>query len=137
MHPLGQRRVYALRREPLRELRDWLDPFERDHPSEGALVDYERAIEAERARAARAARGAPARTLAFERDLPAPAASVWRAWTSADAVRHWWSPDHFTVADCEVDPVVGGRLRIVLAEGDGTPLPAAGPVPVADGPRAR
>ena len=51
---------------------------------------------------------------------------MWRAWTSADAVRHWWSPDHFTVADCEVDPVVGGKLRIVLAEGDGTRYAASG-----------
>jgi len=41
-------------------------------------------------------------------------------------VRRWWSPEHFEVADCEVDAVVGGRLRIVLAEGDGTRHEAAG-----------
>jgi uncharacterized protein YndB with AHSA1/START domain len=41
-------------------------------------------------------------------------------------VRRWWSPEHFNVADCEVDPVPGGRLRIVLVEGDGTRHEAAG-----------
>jgi uncharacterized protein YndB with AHSA1/START domain len=41
-------------------------------------------------------------------------------------VRRWWSPEHFDVADCEVDPVPGGRLRIVLIEGDGTRHEAAG-----------
>src|SRR5215217_8656254 len=47
MHPLGQRRIYALHREPLRELRRWLEPFEIDHPSEDVLEQYRRAIEAE------------------------------------------------------------------------------------------
>jgi uncharacterized protein YndB with AHSA1/START domain len=41
-------------------------------------------------------------------------------------VRRWWSPEHFDVADCEIDPVPGGRLRIVLIEGDGTRHQAAG-----------
>src|SRR4051812_40346415 len=44
MHPLGQRRIYALRREPLRELRAWLERLDADHPSEDALVAYQRAI---------------------------------------------------------------------------------------------
>src|SRR4051812_8761530 len=52
MHPLGQRRIYALRREPLRELRAHLEAFDGDHPSEDALAQYARAIEAERARPA-------------------------------------------------------------------------------------
>jgi uncharacterized protein YndB with AHSA1/START domain len=41
-------------------------------------------------------------------------------------VRRWWSPEHFDVADCEVDAVPGGRLRIVLIEGEGTRHEAAG-----------
>jgi uncharacterized protein YndB with AHSA1/START domain len=51
---------------------------------------------------------------------------VWRAWTTAAGVRRWWSPEHFDVAECEVDAVPGGRLRIVLSEGDGTRHEAAG-----------
>src|SRR5205809_130135 len=50
MHPLGQRRIYALRREPLRELRAWLEAFDVRLPSEDVLEQYGAAIDAERAR---------------------------------------------------------------------------------------
>jgi uncharacterized protein YndB with AHSA1/START domain/DNA-binding transcriptional ArsR family regulator len=117
LHPLGTRRIYALRREPLRTLRRWLEPFERAEPDEAVLERYRRAIEVE----AGDAMSAPApRTLTFAREVAAAPALVWDAWTSADAVRHWWAPRHFAVADCTVDATPGGALRIVLAEGDGT-----------------
>jgi uncharacterized protein YndB with AHSA1/START domain/DNA-binding transcriptional ArsR family regulator len=122
MHPLGQRRIYALQREPLRELRRWLERFEIDHPSEDVLEQYRRALEAEQQHPDRKA----PRTLAFERVLPAQPAAVWRSWTSAGAVRRWWSPRHFTVADGEVAPVPGGPLRIVLEEADGNRHVATG-----------
>jgi uncharacterized protein YndB with AHSA1/START domain/DNA-binding transcriptional ArsR family regulator len=117
LHPLGTRRIYALRREPLRELRAWLAPYERDEPDEDVLERYRRAIEVET--------GAP-RTMAFTREVAAPVAMVWDAWTTADAIRRWWAPRHFEVVDCEVQPAVDGALRIVLAEGDGTRHEATG-----------
>lgn len=70
--------------------------------------------------------GCRARCFRLERVLPATPSRLWRAWTTAAAVRGWWSPEHFEVADCEVDAVPGGRLRIVLSEGDGTRHEAAG-----------
>jgi uncharacterized protein YndB with AHSA1/START domain/DNA-binding transcriptional ArsR family regulator len=124
VHPLGRRRIYALRRERLRELRDWLSGFEATHPSENALVEYRAAIEAEQARSEQQRRSP--RTFRFERELPAAPSRVWRAWTTAADVRRWWSPEHFGVADCELDAIPGGRLRIVLIEGDGTRHEAAG-----------
>jgi uncharacterized protein YndB with AHSA1/START domain/DNA-binding transcriptional ArsR family regulator len=124
VHPLGRRRICGLRRERLRELRDWLSGLEAAHPSENVLVQYRAAIEAEQALSERQRR--TPRTFRFERELPAPPSRVWRAWTSAAAVRRWWSPEHFEVADCEVDAVPGGRLRIVLIEGDGTRHEASG-----------
>jgi uncharacterized protein YndB with AHSA1/START domain/DNA-binding MarR family transcriptional regulator len=124
MHPLGRRRIYALRRERLRELVGWLSRFDVEHPSEDVLIRYQAAIEAEQALGGRHRR-AP-RTFEFERDLPATPSRVWRAWTTAAAVRRWWSPEHFEVADCEVDAVPGGRLRIVMSEGDGTRHEAVG-----------
>lgn len=124
VHPLGRRRIYALRRERLRELRDWLDRFEAARPSENALVQYHAALEAEQALSEQQ-RSTP-RTFQFERELPAPPPRAWRAWTTAVSVRRWWSPEHFTVAECEVNAVPGGQLRIVLAEGDGTRHEAAG-----------
>src|SRR2546428_8446434 len=39
-HPLGQRRIYALRREPLRQLRVRLPTLQTDHPSEAVLDPY-------------------------------------------------------------------------------------------------
>jgi uncharacterized protein YndB with AHSA1/START domain/DNA-binding transcriptional ArsR family regulator len=124
MHPLGRRRIYSLRRGELRELADWLAGFDVDHPSEDVLVAYRTAIEAEQA-LNESQRRAP-RTFEFVRDLRAPPSQVWRAWTTAALVSRWWSPEHFEVADCEVDAVPGGRLRIVMAEGDGTQHEAAG-----------
>jgi uncharacterized protein YndB with AHSA1/START domain len=124
VHPLGRRRIYALRRERLRELRDWLSGFETNHPSENVLVQYRAAIDAEQALSEQQRR--TPRTFQFQRELPAPPSRVWRAWTTAAALRRWWSPEHFDIADCEVDAVPGGRLRIVLIEGDGTRHEAAG-----------
>src|SRR5439155_17070039 len=99
--PLGQRRIYALQRGRVRELGRWLAKFEVDHPSEDALQQYRVAIEAERVLAELGRSGTP-RRLAFERELPAPASRVWRAWTSGDEVRLLWAPAHFTVVECTV-----------------------------------
>jgi DNA-binding transcriptional ArsR family regulator len=84
VHPLGRRRIYALRRERLRELRDWLSGFEPTHPSEGVLVQYRAAIEAEQALSDQQRR--TPRTFQFERELPAPPSRVWQAWTTATIV---------------------------------------------------
>jgi uncharacterized protein YndB with AHSA1/START domain len=51
--------------------------------------------------------------LLFERSYAAPVDAVWGAWTEADRLRAWWGPDKTTVADCEVDLRLGGRLYIV------------------------
>jgi uncharacterized protein YndB with AHSA1/START domain/DNA-binding transcriptional ArsR family regulator len=124
VHPLGRRRICALRRERLLELRDWLSGFAANHPSENVLVEYRAAIEAEQALSERQRR--TARRFQFERELPASRSRIWQAWTTAAGARTWWSPEHFEVADCEVDAIPGGRLRIVLIEGDGTRHEAAG-----------
>lgn len=124
MHPLGRQRIYALRREQLRALAEWLVGFGVGHPSEDVLVRYRAAIEAEQA-LSEPERRAP-RTFELQRELSAPPSQVWPAWTTAAVVHRWWSPQHFEVADCEVDAVPGGRLRIVMAEGDGTLHEAAG-----------
>ncbi len=126
MYPLGQRRIYALRREPLGTLRDWLDAITSARPSELARVEYQTAVERETALAERDPRWAVGRTLRFVRDLPAPVGDVWSSWTTASGVAEWWAPDHFIVAEAEVDPVPGGRLRIVMQEGGGARYDSAG-----------
>jgi uncharacterized protein YndB with AHSA1/START domain len=135
VHPLGQRRIYALERKQLRALRAWLDGFDADHPSEDVLEQYRRAIEAEHAQAVRDPGWAERRVLSLSRSLPTSASVLWRYWTSAQLVREWWAPEHFTVADCELDAVAGGRLRIVMQEADGSRHTASGRFLSLDAPR--
>jgi uncharacterized protein YndB with AHSA1/START domain len=116
-HPLGRRRIYALRRQPLRDLRDWFARFEPDHPSERVLEEYARAVALERGYD---------RTVRLTRTIAAPRAGLWEAWTTEALIRRWWHPEHFTVAECQADAVPGGALRIVLREGDGARHTAAG-----------
>jgi uncharacterized protein YndB with AHSA1/START domain/DNA-binding transcriptional ArsR family regulator len=136
VYPLGQRRIYALERSPLRELRAWLQRFEADRSSEEVLEHYRAAIKAEQAQAAQDAGWAKGRRIRLRRNLHAPPAKVWRYWTSAELVRRWWSPQRFRVADCEVDAVPGGRLTIVLEEGDGARHIATGHFVTLDRPAA-
>jgi uncharacterized protein YndB with AHSA1/START domain/DNA-binding transcriptional ArsR family regulator len=136
MHPLGQRRIYALDRRPLRELAGWLDAFHDEHPSEAALDRYRASVQAEQSRAKADAGWAAGRTVRLRRTLAARPSVVWRHWTSADLIRRWWSPEHFTVVDAEAYPVPGGLLRIVMAEGDGTRHEAVGRYVATAAPRA-
>jgi uncharacterized protein YndB with AHSA1/START domain len=136
VHPLGQRRIYALERKQLRALRAWLDGFDADHPSEDVLEQYRRAIEAEHAQAVRDPGWAEGRVLSLSRSLPTSASVLWRYWTSAQLVREWWAPEHFMVVECELDAVAGGRLRIVMQEPDGSRHTASGRFLSLDAPRA-
>jgi uncharacterized protein YndB with AHSA1/START domain/DNA-binding MarR family transcriptional regulator len=126
VYPLGQRRIYALERAPFRELTAWSKGLESDRSSEAVLEQYRAAIEAERVHAEQDPAWAKGRRVRLRRDLHASPAKVWRYWTSAELVRRWWSPERFRVADCEVEAVPGGRLSIVLEEGDGTRHTAIG-----------
>lgn len=56
--------------------------------------------------------------LHLERSYDAPIDAVWRAWTEADQLRAWWGPEKTTIAECEVDLRVGGRLHIVTVAGE-------------------
>jgi uncharacterized protein YndB with AHSA1/START domain/DNA-binding transcriptional ArsR family regulator len=126
MVPLGQRRIYALRREPFRELRQWLDMLGTAPPAEHMLERYVSAIATERAQAARDPGWATGRRIRLQRQLPAPVGDVWAHWTSAALVRQWWSSERFDVAECKIDPVPGGRLEITMRAADGVRYPSRG-----------
>jgi uncharacterized protein YndB with AHSA1/START domain/DNA-binding transcriptional ArsR family regulator len=135
VHPLGQRRVCALERTRLRELRDWLDGLARDEPRQAVLEQYRRAVDAETAAAAADPAWAEGRVLRFTRSLPAPPETVWSHWTTP-ALLGWWAPDGFAVADAAIEPHAGGAARLVLVEGDGATHTATGRVTAAAAPRA-
>jgi uncharacterized protein YndB with AHSA1/START domain len=136
MQPLGRRRIYALRRARLGELRAWLERFEHAGASDAALDEYARVVAAEQRAAAADPAWAEGRVVRVARTIAAPPAAVWDQWTRAEHVRRWWAPEHFSVAECEVDAVKGGRLRIVIAEGDGTRHEASGRFTSVRRPRA-
>lgn len=120
VHPLAQRRIYALRREPLRALGAWLDELQGDHPSEAVLEQYVAAVVREQRRSETDPAWPAGRTVRLRRTLSAPSATIWSYWTSSERIQQWWSPEHFDVVEAVADPVPGGGLRIVMAEGDGT-----------------
>jgi uncharacterized protein YndB with AHSA1/START domain/DNA-binding transcriptional ArsR family regulator len=134
VHPLGQRRVCALDPAGFARLRDWLDELAAGTPEHAVLEEYREAIEREQRAAAADPAWAEGRALRLIRTLPAAPEAVWAHWTTPDLMRTWWAPDHFTVADCAIDPRPGGAVRLVMAEGDGTQHAAAGHVLAATPP---
>jgi uncharacterized protein YndB with AHSA1/START domain len=110
----------------LRELRRWLDALDTAHPEEHMLERYVTAIASERAQAASDPGWAIGRRIRLQRQLPAPVSEVWTHWTSPALVRQWWSPEHFDVAECDIDPAPGGRLEITMRAPDGGRYPIRG-----------
>jgi uncharacterized protein YndB with AHSA1/START domain len=54
------------------------------------------------------------------RELDAPRDLVFRAWTTPDLVRRWWSGGRGTVTSIEIDLRPGGTWRYVLQADDGS-----------------
>jgi uncharacterized protein YndB with AHSA1/START domain len=52
------------------------------------------------------------------RELGSPPALVYRAWTTPDLVKRWWSGGHGPVTVADIDLRVGGAWRFVIS-GDG------------------
>ena len=48
------------------------------------------------------------------RDFDAPRQLVYRAWTTPELIRRWWSGDRGEVTSAEVDLRVGGGWRYVM-----------------------
>jgi uncharacterized protein YndB with AHSA1/START domain len=66
-----------------------------------------------------AAANARTRELTLTRIFDAPRDLVFRAWTDPLMLAQWWGPRMFTAPLCEVDPRVGGEIKIVMRGPDG------------------
>jgi len=53
------------------------------------------------------------------REFNAPRRLVWRAYTTPDLIKRWWSGDRGTVSSAEVDLRVGGAWRYVMVANGG------------------
>lgn len=47
-------------------------------------------------------------TVTFERELPAPAADVWRSWTRVEDLEAWWGPETWSTTVYALDVRPGG-----------------------------
>jgi uncharacterized protein YndB with AHSA1/START domain len=77
---------------------------------------------------ATAARAAPfaERELIITRVFNAPRELVFKAWTDPKQLAEWWGPKSFTNPVCEVDPKLGGALKIVMRAPGGGEYPMKG-----------
>ncbi len=66
------------------------------------------------------------RTLALERTFNAPLNLVWKAWTQAEHIRHWWAPGGMEIEVTENDFSVGGKWKYVMPMPDGNEFVSEG-----------
>ena len=69
------------------------------------------------------------RETVVKRTFDAPAALVYKAWTTPELLMRWWAPKSFgiTFISCEVDARTGGSYRFVFAPpGSDQPMPFFG-----------
>ncbi|MGH3703091.1 MAG: metalloregulator ArsR/SmtB family transcription factor [Agromyces sp.] len=109
----GQRRIYALRSEPLRELSAVLAELANvadrvDGPRE-TFDRYGRSLETER-RSAQDVGWADGRTFTFARSLTASPGRVWRHLTDEAALADWWTPEGLRTSRLVFPARTGARI---------------------------
>jgi uncharacterized protein YndB with AHSA1/START domain len=52
--------------------------------------------------------------LVITRTFDAPRQLVFRLWTQAEHLAHWWGPEGFTMPSCEIDLRAGGAYRFQM-----------------------
>ncbi|GAA2927947.1 MULTISPECIES: metalloregulator ArsR/SmtB family transcription factor [Streptomycetaceae] len=109
----GQRRVYALRSAPLRDLAAALDRLaDTADRAGGPRATYDRyglALQAERLSAAEPG-WADGRSFTFLRSLAGRPELVWRHLTDASLLARWWTPDDLRVSELVFEARPGGRI---------------------------
>jgi uncharacterized protein YndB with AHSA1/START domain len=61
----------------------------------------------------------PALDLVLEREVDVPPELVWKAWTTPDLLKQWFTPKPWTTPQCEIDLRPGGLFRTVMRSPDG------------------
>ncbi|MEV0584327.1 metalloregulator ArsR/SmtB family transcription factor [Nonomuraea sp. NPDC050310] len=122
----GQRRIYALQAEPLRELAAELNRLaELAEQARQTFDRYGLNLDAERLAAAEPG-WADQRSFRFRRSLAGPPELVWRHLTDAGLLARWWTPDDLRVSELVFEALPGGR--IVHEYRDAEDLDGADPV---------
>lgn len=61
----------------------------------------------------------PRLDLVLERVIDAPRELLWRAWTTPEHVKQWFTPKPWMITDCEIDLRPGGLFRTRMQSPDG------------------
>jgi uncharacterized protein YndB with AHSA1/START domain len=68
----------------------------------------------------------PKLDLLFERIVDVSRESIWTAWTTAEQLKKWFTPEPWETVDCEIDLRPGGSFRTVMRSPEGQQLVNAG-----------
>ena len=68
----------------------------------------------------------PKLDLVLERELDVPVELVWRAWTTAEHLRHWFVPKPWTITACDLDVRPGGAMHFTIRSPEGQEFPNSG-----------
>lgn len=63
------------------------------------------------------------RTMVIEREIAAPVARLWAAWTDPESLPKWWGPDGFSCRTTRIDLREGGEWVFDMIAPDGTVFP--------------
>jgi uncharacterized protein YndB with AHSA1/START domain/DNA-binding transcriptional ArsR family regulator len=122
-----QRRIYALRPGPLRELADTLGRLADTADQTGETYDrYGLTLKAERL-AAEEPGWADGRSFTFHRSLAGSPDLVWHHLTEPSLLAGWWTPDDLRISDLVFEARPGGRVVLEYRDAED----AAGTEPVA------
>ncbi len=68
----------------------------------------------------------PELDLLLERVVDVPPELVWRAWTTPEHIKKWFTPAPWKTVDCEIDLRPGGAFRTVMQSPEGQDFPNVG-----------
>ena len=68
----------------------------------------------------------PRLDLVFERIVDVPQELVWKAWTTPEHLKPWFTPSPWKTVDCEIDLRPGGLFRTVMRSPEGQEFPNVG-----------
>ncbi len=68
----------------------------------------------------------PQLDLVLERTIDVPVHLVWKAWTTPELLKKWFTPAPWQTVDCEIDLRPGGAFRTVMQSPDGAKFPNLG-----------
>ncbi|WP_249159510.1 SRPBCC family protein [Bradyrhizobium tropiciagri] len=65
----------------------------------------------------------PKLDLVLEREIDVPVELVWKAWTTAEHLRHWFAPRPWSITACDLDLRPGGAINFTMRSPEGHEFP--------------